>query len=115
MKKSDARFATAKFVFDACPGQLQHPRACIHTIDLDSRMEPQQFTKKPSIPLAHNQGTPRSRDLSETRHAATLEVMTKGDPFQRPIPRRDRVEAHAFMTKRISNGVSRTRSARAVR
>jgi hypothetical protein len=44
-----------------------------------------------------------------------LEVMTKGDPFQRPIPRRDRVEAHAFMTKRISSGVSRTRSARAVR
>jgi len=78
-------------------------------------MPPHQFAQKSSIPLSHDERTPRGDDFIQTGGAATLEVITKGDPFQRPIPGRERVEAHAFMTRNASSGVSRTISARAVR
>jgi hypothetical protein len=115
MQKTDAFSTMTQFIFDALARQLQHPLARVEAIDLDSRMEPQQFTKKSSIPLAYDKHTMRRGDLAKKRDATTLEVITKGDPLQRPIPRRERVEAHAFMTNSVSSGVSRTRSAIAVR
>jgi hypothetical protein len=57
----------------------------------------------------------RRGDLAETRDAAALECVTKGDPLQRPIPGRECVETHTFITNRASSGVSKTRSASAVR
>ena len=46
-------------------------------------MEPQQFAKKPAIPLAHDQRTPRCGNFAQTSNATALEVITKGDPLQR--------------------------------
>ena len=115
MQKTDASSTITQFIFDAFARQLQHSLARVDAIDLDSRMEPQQFTKKSSIPLAYDKRTSRGGDLSETRDATTLEVITEGDPLQRPIPRRERVEAHAFMKNSASSGVSKTISASAVR
>ena len=102
-------------MFDAPARQLQHAAARVEAINFNLRMEPQQLTKKSSIPLAYDKRTLRRCDLAETRDAAALEVATEGDPLQRPIPGRDCVEAHAFMTRSASSGVSRTRSASAVR
>ena len=115
MEETNAFGAIGPFTLETLPRQLQHSLARVDAIDLDSRMGPQQFAKKSSIPLAYDERTPRRGDLAETRDATTLEVITKGDPLQRPIPGRERVEAHAFMTKSASSGVSRTRSASAVR
>ena len=115
MEETNAFCAVGQFTLKTLPRQLQHSLARVDAIDLDSRMDPQQFAKKSSIPLAYDERTPRRDDLAETGDAATLEVITKGDPLQRPIPGRERVEAHAFMTRSASSGVSRTRSASAVR
>ena len=115
MQKTDAFSTITQFIFHALSRQLQHPLARVDAVDLDSRMEPQQFTKKSTVPLAYDKRTSRGRDLAETRNATTLEGVTKGDPLQRSIPGRERVEAHVFMTNSASSGVSRTRSASAVR
>jgi hypothetical protein len=115
MQKTDTFSTITQLIFDAFPRQLQHSLARVDAINLDSRKESQQFTKKSSIPLAYDKDTSRGGDLAQTRHPTTLEIITKGDPLQRPIPRRECVEAHAFMTNSASSGVSRTRSASAVR
>ena len=115
MEESHALCAVGQFTFDALPRQLQHPLTGIEAIDLHFRMKPQQFAKEPPVPLAHDQRTPRCGDFAQASDATALEIITKGDPLQRPIPRRQRVEAHAFMTSSASNGVSKTRSASAVR
>ena len=115
MKKTDAFSSIAQLSFDPLPSQLQHPFTRVDAIDLDPRMEPQQFAKESPIPLTYDKRTLRSGDFSETRDATALEGVTKGDPLQRAIPRRDRVEAHAFMRNSARSGVSRTRSAKAVR
>lgn len=114
MQKTDA-FPITRFAFDTFPRQSQHPVACVYTIDLNSRMEPQQFREKSPIPLPDDQRTSRSRNFSETGNTTSLERITKSDPLQRPIPGGERVEAHAVMTTNTSSGVSRTRSASAVR
>ena len=115
MEETNTFCAIGQFTINALARQLQHSLARVDAIDLDSRMEPQPFTKKSSIPLPYDEHTSRRGDLAETRDATALEVITKGDPLQRPIPGRERVEAHAFVTKNASSGVSRTRSASAVR
>ena len=115
MDVANASCVIGQFIFDALVRQLQHPLARVEAIDLDSRMEPQQLTKKSSIPLAHDERATRRGDLFETRSATTLELIAKGDPLQRPVPPREPIEAHAFMTNSASGGVSRTRSANAVR
>jgi hypothetical protein len=115
MKETNASFGAGHFALNSLSRQLQHPVARVDAINLDLRMEPQQFAKKSSIPLAYDERTSRRGDFSETCDATTLELITKGDPLQRPIPGRKRVEAHAFMRNSASSGVSRTRSASAVR
>src|ERR1700730_18411010 len=115
MDVTNASCAIGQFIFDALARQLQHPLTCVEAIDLDSRMEPQQLAKKSTIPLAHDKCATRRSDLFETSDATTLELIAKGEPLQCPVPRRDRVEVHAFITNSASSGVSRTRSANAVR
>ena len=54
MEEANALGMTRQLIFDALPGQLQHPLARVDTIDFDLRMHPQQFTQKSSIPLAYH-------------------------------------------------------------
>jgi hypothetical protein len=115
MEELDRLGAAGQFPVDSLSRQSQHALARIQTIDFNSRMAPQKFAKKSSIPLAYDKHALRRRDVPETRDATALEVATEGDPLQRPIPGRDCVEAHAFMINSASSGVSRTRSASAVR
>ena len=115
MQETNAWHATGPFTLETLPRQSQHTLARIDAIDLDSGMRPQELAKKSSIPLPYDKRTPRRGDLAETRDPATLKCLTKRDPLQRPIPGRERVEAHACMTRSASSGVSRTRSASAVR
>lgn len=100
---------------EALPRQLQHALACIHAIDINSRMPPQQFAKKSSIPLPDDKRTLWGQDIVETGDSAMLEMIAERDPLQRPIPGSDRVEAHALKATNASSGVSKTRSAMAVR
>jgi hypothetical protein len=115
MEELDRSSAATQFPLDPFLRQAQHALARIETIDLNSGMEPQQFAKESPIPLAYDQRTPRRRDVAETRDATALKIVTKCDPLQRPIPGRDCVEAHAFMINNAIRGVSKTRSASAVR
>ena len=115
MEEPDTFGAIGQFTLEALPRQLQHPRTGVDAIDLHFRMEPQQFAKKPAIPLAHDERMPRRGDFSQTSDATTLKVVAKSDPLHCLIPGRNRVEAHLFVTSSASNGVSRTRSASATR
>jgi hypothetical protein len=115
MQETNALCTVGPFTLKTLPRQLQHPLARVDAIDLHFRMHPQELAKKSTIPVAYDKRTPRRDDLAETRDPATLKCLTKRDPLQRPIPGRERVEAHACMTGSASSGVSRTRSASAVR
>jgi hypothetical protein len=44
-----------------------------------------------------------------------LKLLAKSNPFQRAIPGRDGIEAHTLVPISATSGVSRTRSAKAVR
>ena len=78
-------------------------------------MHAQQLDHKSSIPLAHDESTPRERNLSETCDATALQVVTESDRLERPIPRRDSIETHNAIAMSGTIGVRRTRSASAVR
>jgi hypothetical protein len=115
VEEPDTICAIRQFTLDALSRQLQHPRTCIEAIDLHLPISPKQLAKEPPIPLAYDERTPWGGDLAQASDATALEVITKGEPLQRSIPGRKRVEAHAFITSSASNGVSRTRSASATR
>lgn len=115
LQEPHALHAVGQFTLKALSRQLQHSLARVDAIDLNSRMPPQQFAKKSSIPLACDERTSRGHDIAQARDTATLEIIAERDPLQRPIPGGDRVEAHAFVATNASSGVRRTRSAMAVR
>ena len=102
-------------LFEAFARQLQHALTRVQAIYFNGRMHTDQLAKKSSIPLAYDERAARPGNFSETRNSAALELAAEGDPFQRPIPRRDRVKAHALAPISTTSGVTRTRSARAVR
>src|ERR1041384_6146730 len=95
--------------------ELEHPLASIDAINLKRGMRCEQFAQEPSVPLAHDESAPRRTDFAETSDARSLEGIPKCDCLQRPIPRRDGIEAHNATTISAITGVSRTRSASAVR
>src|SRR4051794_1367706 len=95
--------------------QLQHSFAPIDAINFEQRLAPQERGEKSSIPLAHDQRATRRTDVIETGHARPLQRVSESDHLQRPIPRRDRIEAHKAITINAAIGVSRTKSASAVR
>jgi hypothetical protein len=115
MEESDPICALRQFTLDALPRHLQHTFARVDAIDLHLPVEPQQFPKESSIPLTYDERTPRDGNLSQARDPTALQVIAKGDLLERAIPGRQRVEAHAFITSRATNAVSRTRSASATR
>ncbi len=115
MQKMDACGIVSRFGANTLFRQSQHPRACIEAIDLNVRISAKQLAEKPAIPLAHDQDPARRLDLAETGNATTLKIIPERDPLQSTVPGRDGVEAHAFVISSASKGVSRTRSARAVR
>ena len=115
MEEIDSRFLRGQFVVNAFSRQAQHSFARVEAIDFDIRMRAKQFDQEPPIPLAHDQGTAWVSQFAETRDAATLQNAAERDCLQRSIPRRDGIEAHKAATMSGMIGVSKTRSARAVR
>ena len=104
MQPLDIRRSLSKNIFNALPRQLQHPCARINAIDLDPRMSSQQFAEEAPIPLPYDQRAPWRRHLIKQRNSTTLERSSKRNRFQRPIPRRQRIEAHAFKMPRPAAG-----------
>ena len=115
VNETNARCVIVRCLFYAFARQLQHARACIETIHFNSRILAEQFTEKPPIPLAHNERAAWRSDFPETGNSAPLELLAEGDPFQRSIPRRDGIEVHTLAPISTTSGVSKTRSAKAVR
>ena len=115
VEKTNARDAIGRCLFDAFARQLQYSFARVEAIHFDGWMAPKQFTEESSVPLTYNERAARDGDFRETGNATPLELVAEGDPFQRSIPRRDGIEAHALAPISTTSGVSRTRSARAVR
>src|SRR2546421_10734852 len=71
--------------------------------------------EKSSVPLAHNQAAMWRTDHVETRDPGALQRVSESHCFQASVPRRDRIEAHSADATRTTIGVSKRRSARAVR
>src|ERR1700730_18088617 len=111
----DAGDVIGRCLFYALARQLEHARARLKAIHLNGRIHTEQFTKKSPVPLAYDNCAAQRRDFSETGNATAVEVLAEGEPFQRSIPRRDGVEAHTLVPIRTTRGVSKTRSAKAVR
>jgi len=108
------RFRTSST--DARTGKLQHSFTRIDAVDLDLRMDAEQFAKEAAITFADNQRPPRTRNLVDPIDSGSLQGVPKDDGLDPTIVRRDRIEAHKiFSTTSNASGVSRTRSARAVR
>ena len=95
--------------------QIEHLLAAIHAIDSDQRSVLKKCAQKSSIPLTHDEGTARRTDLVETGDPRLLQCVPERDGFERPIPGRHSIEAHNSARMKPATGVSRTRSARAVR
>ncbi|MEY2494332.1 MAG: hypothetical protein QOJ45_824 [Verrucomicrobiota bacterium] len=115
MQKSHPIDAIWQFTLNPLARQRQHPFARVNTLDFHVRMRSKQFGQEPPIPLAHDEDTARVLKFVETRDATTLQNAAERDRFQCPIPRRDGIEAHDAIMRSGMIGVSKTRSARAVR
>ena len=115
LKKRHATYLARNRPQNALPSQVEHSFAAIDAIDLDQRLALKKRSQKSPVPLTHDQNPARRTDSVETSDASPLQCVSESDCFQRPVPRRDRIKAHNAV--RISNriGVSRTRSASAVR
>ena len=95
--------------------ERNHTRARVHTIDLRPGMYPHELDKETSVAFADDEGPARRFDLPQQREPRLLELIAKNDSLERAIKRRDPVKTHRNEKGSASNGVSRTRSARAVR
>jgi len=76
---------------------------------------PNEFTKKTSIPLAHDKDTMRRVDFAQERDPRLLKLIAEDDRLELAIRRRDGIEIHRHAKGRMASGVSKTRSASAVR
>ena len=115
LKKGNPTYLIGSRSQHALPSQFEHSFAAIDAIDPDQRVPLKKCGEKPSIPLAYDQGAVRRTDRVEIRNPRTLQRVSKSDRFQRPVPGRDRIEAHKADAISTTIGVSKTRSASAVR
>lgn len=115
MQKANLIGAIRLFTLNSLARQLEHPFARVNAVNLHAWISPEQFAKEPPIPLAHYEGTARRLNFSETGHAGLLQRVPKRDLFQRQIPAPNGIETHKAIMSRRTIGVSRTRSASAVR
>jgi hypothetical protein len=98
------------------PREVQHPRARVHTVDVDLRVNVEQFAKKMPVAFAKDQRPLRTRDLVDPKSAGVLEGFAERDGFKQSVRAGDAIETHkSFSASTKTSGVSRTRSARAVR
>lgn len=96
--------------------EFQHARTGIDTIDFDLRMRPKQFAKQTAIAFTYDEGSRRTGDLIDPTSASALEHMAKRSGLQNLVNGRDPIEVHMiFLNANTTNGVSKRRSASAVR
>ncbi len=95
--------------------QLEHSLTAIHAIDSDQRLALKKCCQKSSIPLTYDKCAARRTDVVETCDPSLLQRVPERDRFERAIPGRDGIEAHNAAQTSARTGVSRTRSASAVR
>ena len=94
----------------------RHSRARIDTVDVDLWMNAQQFAKETPIAFAKDQRPLRAWDLPDPKNAGALEGPAERDGFKPSVRAGDAIEGHkSFAPSTNASGVSRTRSARAVR
>lgn len=75
-------------------GQTQHPRARVHTVDVDLRMNAEQFAKKTAIAFAKDEHALWARDCLEPPDAGALQGLTERDGFKQSKRAGDAIEAH---------------------
>ncbi len=97
------------------PRQFNHPFACFDTIHGHSRISPNELGEETSIPLTDNEDAARPPDLPHERDASLLELVPENDRLEPAIRRRDAIEIHRRAMGSRMSGVSKTRSASAVR
>ena len=78
----------------ARPGEHQHALARVDTVDVDLRMNAQQFAKKTAIAFAKDEHALRARDCLEPPDAGTLQGLTERDGFKQSKRAGDVIEAH---------------------
>ncbi len=95
--------------------QRDHARTCFDAIDFRVRIRPDEFSEEATVPLAHHQNSPRRAYLPDKSDSRLLELIAENHCLERAIKRRNSIEAHRNENGSASSGVSKTRSARAVR
>ena len=95
--------------------QLDHSRARLDAIDRSARVQPNELGKKATIPLTHDEHATRRPDLAEEGEAGPLQSIPENERLEPAIMRRHPIETHRSEKGSASKGVSRTRSASAVR
>src|SRR6266403_2002523 len=93
LKKSNTIEALGQLALDPSSRQTQHLFAGVHAIDFNSWMPANQLAEESSIPLAQDEDAAGGVDFFEAGHPGPLQSAPERDRFQRPIPRRDGVEA----------------------
>lgn len=86
LKKTNAIDPTGQLPLEPGSRQTQHPFACVNAINLEVRLRPEEFAQKSSIPLAHDQSTPRRPDFPKAGNAGALQIFTESDRFEGSIP-----------------------------
>ena len=95
--------------------ERDHARARFEAIDLRPGMHPNELCQKTPIPFADDQHPARRWEVANERQPRLLELIAKNEPLERAIKGRDPIETHRSKKGSASKGVSKTRSARAVR
>lgn len=78
-------------------------------------MSPNELSKETPVPFADDQDPARTLNFLQESIPGLLQLIPKDESLERTVKRRDPVEAHRSDKGNASKGVSRTRSARAVR
>lgn len=76
------------------PGEHQHALARVDTVDVDLRMNAQQFAKKTAIAFAKDEHALRAMDCLEPPDAGTLQGLTERDGFKRSVRVGNAIKAH---------------------
>ena len=97
------------------PGERNHSCARLDAIDLRAGVKPDEIGKKTPIPLPCDEDAAGRLDLPNECKSRRLQLRTKSKRLEPAIVRRDAIEAHRIEKSSANSGVSRTRSAKAVR
>ena len=97
------------------PGERNHARTRLDAIDCRGGMDPDELAKEASVSLPCDEDLTRRCDLPNESKSRFLQLPAKSERLEPAIMRRDAIEAHRSEKGKASSGVSRTRSARAVR